>query len=394
MRDYGETYIQQYQPDLHKIKLVRAMRICKTPALGGKVIHCNRCKHEHYVYFSCGHSHCPICQSIKRQQWVDKLRTELYNVPYVHVTFTLPHELNRLARSYPNEIYGLLMRISWKTIKHITSQDQNIGALPGMVSVLHTFGSDMKHHIHTHNLVTFGGLKQGKWVYPKRKYKLARYRQMCSTFRKLFLHGLKQIWDKNKINYHHSYETFISAIKFKRWVVHNTYPTMDTKVIETYLARYINRIAISNSRLKYYKQTRKVEIIYNDYRNQKTGQAAPKAKKKLNPLSAIHQILQHVLPPYFQKSRRYGIHAGATKKRIQKLVPESIKRNGGTVRTVIQILSQLLKNTPYRCEICKSTDHEIQIVKPNKNWIHKYIHVPKSARPPPMNKNIYYAESI
>jgi len=140
MRSYGEKYIEEYRPDLNKIKLIRSMRVCKTPALGGRNIHCNKCGHDHYIYFSCGHSHCSICQSIKREQWADKIRSELYAVPYVHIVFTLPHDLSRLARSNPTAIYGLVMRCSWKTIKELSLDESNVGALPGMISVLHWQG--------------------------------------------------------------------------------------------------------------------------------------------------------------------------------------------------------------------------------------------------------------
>ena len=98
-RDYGEEYIRIYNPTLPQIKLIRAIRVCRTPALGGKVIICKDCGHKHYIYKSCGHSQCMLCQSIKREQWIDKLKASLLAVPYVHVVFTLPHQLNGLARN-------------------------------------------------------------------------------------------------------------------------------------------------------------------------------------------------------------------------------------------------------------------------------------------------------
>ena len=143
-RDYGEEYIQQYEPSYQQIKLIRSMRVCKTPALGGRSIVCKSCQTHHYIYHSCGHSHCPICQSIKREQWADKLNAELYKVPYVHTIFTLPHQLNGLAHQNESEIYSLLMKTAWQTIKVLTHNPNNLGALPGMIAVLHTFGSDMK----------------------------------------------------------------------------------------------------------------------------------------------------------------------------------------------------------------------------------------------------------
>ena len=383
MRLNGERYIRIYRPNIQQIKLIRAMRLCKSPALGGKVIVCKKCAHQHYIYYSCGHSHCPICQSIKRAQWADRLRAELYKVPYIHTTFTLPHQLNGLARANQTKVYGLLMRVAWKTIKQVSQKEANIGALPGMIAVLHTFGSDMKYHVHVHCLITFGGLtKEGKWRYPKRKNKIARYRELCAVFRELFLREVKRLFDKKALCYHQSYEELSSELQSKRWVVHNTPPTMDTKVLESYLAKYINRVAISNSRLTYLHEQHKVNIIYNDYKNQQAGCPAPKTLKTLDPLVAIDQIMQHVLPPYFQKSRRYGLHAPATKRRLENVIPDKIKRNGQTVRTLLQILTQLLKVKPFECSNCQSTEYIIQEVKKDKSWIQQYIAIP-NCRPPP-----------
>ncbi len=383
MRSHGERYIKIYKPNVQQIKLIRAMRVCKSPALGGRVIICKQCDQKHYIYYSCGHSHCPMCQSIKREQWVDKLKANLYKVPYVHTTFTLPHDLNGVAKSNPTKIYGLLMRSAWKTIKHISKKEDNIGALPGMICVLHTFGSDMKYHVHVHCLITFGGLTdEGKWRYPKHKYKIARYRELSSVYRKIFLKGLKRLYDKQEINYHQPYEIITTTLKSKRWVVHNTRPTIDTKVLEDYLARYINRVAISNSRLEYLHAEQKVNIIYNDYKKQQSGCPAPKATKPLEPLVAIDQIMQHVLPPYFQKSRRYGLHASATKKRLENVIPDELKRNGQTVRTLLEILTQLLKIKPYQCSKCGSSEYSIGDVKSDKSWIQQYITIPKCRSPP------------
>ena len=99
-------------------------------------------------------------------------------------------------------------------------------------------------------------------------------------------------------------------------------PTMNSQQVEEYLGRYVNRVAISKSRLTYLNETKEVQIIYNDYRNQKKGEAAPKAVKKINPLVAIDQMMQHVLTPYFQKNRYYGLHASSTYKKLQASLPD------------------------------------------------------------------------
>ncbi|MBK9257822.1 MAG: transposase [Saprospiraceae bacterium] len=82
-------------------------------------------------------------------------------------------------------------------------------------------------------------------------------------------------------------ETLISDVEKIRWVVHSTLLTMDTKIIEDYLAKYINRIAVSNKRLDYIKDSEKVILLNNDYKNQQAGQVAPKAYKIMEPLVPI-----------------------------------------------------------------------------------------------------------
>lgn len=304
-------------------------------------------------------------------------------MPYVHMVFTLPHELNQLARANKSLMYSLIMKSAWATVKSLCRDEKNVGGLPGMISVLHTFGSDLKYHIHCHSLVSFGGLdKNNHWQYPKRKDKIARYREINGCYRNMFLTALKKLHTNGSLMYTKDFEALLASVESKNWVVHNTRPTIDTSTLENYLARYINRVAISKSRVEYLEQHKQVRILYNDYTNQKEGEAAPKAYKTLDPLSFIHQFMQHVLPSYFQKSRRYGLHASPTKRKYEGLLPKAIERNGHTVRTVMQILTQLIKEKPFVCEICQSEEYVIDQVKPNKNWIHRFIVVP-SPRPPP-----------
>ena len=287
-------------------------------------------------------------------------------------------------KEYLFEGQGGSVKYSESSIRKIINRARS----KSKISMLHTFGSDMKYHFHVHCLITFGGLtSNGDWVYPNRKYKIARYRELSAVYKSLFLKGLRKMYDKGEIDYHISYEELTVAVKKKRWVVHNTRPTIDTKVLEEYLARYINRVAITNSRLQYVKAENEVRIIYNDYKSQIAGKAAPKKVRSLDPLVAIDQIMQHVLPPYFQKSRRYGLHSPITKKRLTPIMPEKIKRNGQTIRTLIEILTQLLKQKPYQCSKCGSTEYEIEEITGDRNWIHQYIAL-SNCRSPPMMPNI------
>ncbi|MFZ1750510.1 MAG: transposase zinc-binding domain-containing protein, partial [Saprospiraceae bacterium] len=225
-RMHKEAYINLYHPEKHEIKFIKDVSKCKTPAMGGIVISCKSCKNKTYLYKSCGNSQCPKCQSIKRMQWQDKLAGKMLKCPYQHIIFTIPHELNYIAKGHPKLVYGILFKAAWATIGQLTKDEANLGGIPGMTAVLHTFGSDLKHHIHLHTLVTFGGVsREGKWIWPKRKNKIAPYRKICSTFRSIFIKALERQLLKSDPVYFDKVKGLIKGTKEVRWCVHNTPPT-------------------------------------------------------------------------------------------------------------------------------------------------------------------------
>ncbi len=271
------------------------------------------------------------------------------------------------------------MKASWMTVKEVMNA---IDATPGMTMILHTFGSSMSYHIHTHSLVSFGGLdKSGNWVYPKDKYVIEKYRVMCATYKRIFLKLLESSFENNEITYHEDYATLSNEVLKLRWVVHTTYPTMNTELIENYLARYVNRVAISNNRLNYLKENEEVAITYNDYKKQEAGKPAPKKVMVLNPLLAIEQILQHVLPRHFQKSRSYGLHNACNK--LKESAEEKIKANAKTIRTVFEIITHLMGLRKMSCSECDGEDFDKEDILPNKRFIYKFLK--KKTRPPPKN---------
>ncbi|MEL6391621.1 MAG: transposase, partial [Bacteroidota bacterium] len=358
-RDYGEAYISSYRPCKREINLIRSVRLCRTPALGGHRLTCMECGHEWYRYFSCGHSHCPICQGGKRQSCHDRLESKLLQLPYCHITFTVPHELNGICRVHPRELYNILFRSAWQSIAELSRGSDRIGGLPGMTAVLHSWGSDLKQHVHVHCLVTYGGLdeKSSQWKWPICKHKLFRHRALRNRYRKIFLGRLK-CWMKGEHSsciYHQSYEVLTADLIAKTWVVNQQPPTADAKVINAYLSRYICRIGISDSRLQYDAKTQSVRLEYKDYRKQKPNEAAPVAYRDLSPLLAMRSILQHLLPANFHRSRHYGLHAYPTYKRVEQSLPGQVRRHPATIRMLFMLLKRLLlKPLTKVCDHCGS----------------------------------------
>lgn len=345
------------------------------------------CGHEWYRYFSCGNSHCPLCQGNRREAWYERINKRLLAVPYVHITFTLPHELNGLCRLHPGQMYNMLFRSAWQTIRQLCGEAQNVGGLPGMTAVLHTWGSDLKHHVHLHCLVTWGGYNEatGKWHWLKVRGKLLKYRLIRRTFREYLLSKLKSWMKSNRQEqpvYHQSYEVLTADLIAKQWVVNQQAPTARAAVINAYLSRYICRIGISDRRLVYDAAKKEVYLEYKDYRKQQSGQAAPLAYRTLAPLTAMDMILQHVLPPYFRRSRDYGLHFSSTRNRIDASLPDDIKKNPDTVRELIRLLKEMLRLQPSVCEACGSMEApKEEIVRPDTSYVRQYLEV--NLRSPP-----------
>ena len=381
-RDFGEQYISIYKPSITKIKLIRSIRVCKTPALGGTRYTCKGCQKETYVYFGCGNSRCPKCQGVKRLQWQDKLATKILRCPYQHIVFTLPHRLNGLARRNPTQIYNCLMRSAWSSFSRCAREKNNLGALPGAIMVLHTFGSDLKYHVHVHVLVTFGGMSdEHTWCWPKRKNKIVPYRQIRGSFRADFLKRLTKIYDQLEIREPLSQLT--EDLLAKSWCVHAEPPTADTKVVQEYLGRYICRIGLSKNRFHYDKVHKQVTLSYKDYRNRTdVNVKIPMATKNLNPLVAIDQIMAHCLPPYFQKCRYYGLHASATFRKVSEDLPTSIKNNTYTVRSIFQILKAMLGLEALVCDKCQSTEFDKGLIMPNRFWKYSWLKIPHNRGSP------------
>ena len=240
----------------------------------------------------------------------------------------------------------------------------------------------MKYHVHVHSLLTYGGIDEhGDWQYPKHKKRICRNSKLRHTFTEIFLLGLKKLFAEGRLTYDQTYREVVADLEDKQWSVFITHPTMSTSTIELYLARYINRIAVTNSRLEYVKHLEQVHLIHNDYKNQKEGEAAPKKVRVFEPLSFIHQLLHHLPPPYFQRTRRYGLHASSKGAAARKLISKKARANGRAIRTVMEIITHLMKLQPLECEKCGSQNFVTHNVSQDRDWIFQYITLPKIRSP-------------
>ena len=283
-----------------KIKHLSAISKCRTAALGGHIDACDGCGFFKIRYNSCRNRHCPTCGALKRETWIVRQEEKLLEVPYFHVVFTIPHELNQLCLQHPRLIYGLLFKTAWQTIQAFAKDPKYLGAKTGMTAVLHTWGQNLSLHPHLHCIIPGGGLTPaGKWKTTRTngKYLFPKY-ALRKVFRGKFMAALKNLAANEAIELPYELK---EKLYRKKWVVYAKRPFAKPENVIEYLGRYTHKTAISNYRL--------IEVddhtVTFSYKVYKTGGTIK--QMSLAVLEFTRRFALHILPHGFGRIRHFGI---------------------------------------------------------------------------------------
>jgi hypothetical protein len=296
-------------------RVMTAIEICRTAALGGHVERCEDCAHTRISYNSCRNRHCPKCQWRAAQAWLEAREAELLPVPYFHVVFTLPAQIGVIAYHNKAEVYGLLFTAAAETLTTIAADPKHLGANIGLTAVLHTWGQSLDHHPHVHCIVPGGGVSRDgvSWVRCRPDFFLP-VRVLSRLFRRLFLEGLVAAYDAGKLQFfadlialrdRETFKAYLAPLRTREWVVYAKRPFAGPKQVLAYLARYTHRVAIGNSRLLDLTDEH-VSFRWKDYRE--NGDHKNKVMK-LAVGEFMRRFLLHVLPDGFHRIRHYGLLA-------------------------------------------------------------------------------------
>ena len=355
-RKHGSSYLNQYSLNMlpsHRKAFFDIQR-CRTPTMGGKVYFCPDCNKYEYSYHSCGNRSCPKCQNDKANLWLEKNKKLLLPVNHFMVTFTFPTELRNMARSNQKLFYSILFKSSSKTMEKLSSDPKYVGGKLGMIGILHTWSRTLVYHPHIHYIVTGGGLsdEEDKWNNSRSNF-LFPVKALSRIFKAKFRDALRK---GNPI----LFDSIPTNLWNKAWVV-NSIPVGRGKKALKYLAQYVFRIAISNSRIISLKNG----VVTFKYKESKTNQWRI---MNLKADEFIRRFLQHVLPSGFVKVRYYGLFASANRELLSKA-----KEILGCDKVVPKKKSKVSKN--FKCPQCKK-EMVVAIVIPRPVW--------KSNKAPPV----------
>jgi hypothetical protein len=318
-RLHGEAYRQAQPLSLHHQRVMHAIEVCRTAALGGHLEQCTACAYQRPVYNSCRNRNCPKCQALTKAKWLHDRCRELLPVGYFHNVFTLPHELNRLVLFNPVALYNLLFDSVAHTLQQFAAAPQyGLGGQLGFSAVLHTWDQKLQQHIHLHCVIAGGALAfdRQRWC-PARPHYLFPVRELSRVFRAKFVAGLQQLFTAAKLRFPGSpsaaqtqerFRELCQRLRAKDWVVFSKKPFAGPEQVLAYLGRYTHRIAIANHRLQNLADGQ----VTFDYRDRKDGNQV----KQLTVPAAefIRRFLLHVVPPGFCRIRHFGFLANRGKR--------------------------------------------------------------------------------
>jgi len=344
---YGNRFREKNAITAQQYKVMKRIEICRTAALGGHVEACDHCGHTQNAYNSCRDRHCPKCQTMVKEKWLNNRKAELLSCSYFHNVFTLPHELNPLIMINKSIMLALLFTAVKETLQDFARDPQwRLEGQLGFISVLHTWNQKLMDHYHLHCIIPAGALSYGrkKWISARTKY-LFKVQSLAKEFQRRYLNKLEKAYRKNALSFYGKSEMYrnekqflrlLAALWDKQWITYAKQPFGGPEQVLEYLGRYTHRVAITNNRI--------ITIDNGQIRFGYRDRSDDNKEKELT-LSAdefIRRFLLHVLPCGFTKIRYYGFLAHANKKTCIELIRTLIGATTVYAKTLVENVQEMM----------------------------------------------------
>jgi len=350
-RKYGDEYRKNHAMTDDQRKVMAAILACRTARLGGHQEVCDQCGHLRNCYNSCRNRHCPKCQTMAKEQWLEKRREELLPCGYFHMVFTVPHILNPLILANTKELYACLFVAVRDTLVAFAADPQwRLLGKPGILTILHTWSQTLIDHFHIHCLIPAGVLSMdGKRWIPSKDDFLFHVVPLAKEFKKRYLGLVKS--RLNSITLPGNSSNCLQEAWDKDWIVYAKKPFSGPDQVLTYLGRYTHRVAIANHRIKAIDDNQ-VTFSYKDRSDENLTKIMD-----LTATEFIRRFLLHVLPHRFMKIRYFGFLANNCKAKaillIRRLIGKAMVVISLVKETIREKMLRLTGNDVLRCPHCR-----------------------------------------
>jgi len=361
VRVYGEKYRHTHSLSYEQMKTMHHIKVCRSAELGGHVEQCTHCGFERISYNSCRDRHCPKCQTLVKEQWLNDRKAELLPCGYFHLVFTLPHELNPIILCNKRVTLNILFSAVNETLKAFAKDPTwHLYGRLGFIAVLHTWSQTLMDHFHLHCLIPAGvlSIEKDRWI-PAHQSFLFRIESLAKEFKKRYLHYLTTAYRKENLIFPGTtaeYESpqgfakLVASLSEATWIAYAKRPFAGPSQVLEYLGRYTHRVAITNNRILSIDNG-KVTFTYRDRERNNEIRIMTLAAEEF-----IRRFLLHILPAGFMKIRYFGFLAHKNKQQVVALirtlidprakVPEKIKE------TVLEMMLRLTGTDITCCPKC------------------------------------------
>jgi hypothetical protein len=325
---------------------------------------CKECDYEEEKPGPCRDRHCNRCNNNKKIKWLLNVLKNYLSLPYFHIVFTIPSELNNLSICNQAVVYDILFKSSFHVLKSFSKDKKHFGGKLGFIGLLHTWGQTLNYHPHIHYMVLCGGIREGKFsklpyskdfIFPVPAMSEVMMGKFIELLKEKYLEGkLKFPGDLDSIKGKKEFNDFLYMLSKKKWVINSKPPFSNGERTLEYISRYSHKVAIANSRIKSYENG----VVRFEYKNYRNTNKRGIPKKDILPLEEeefIRRYLLHILPEGFRKIRYGGIFAANQKKESIDLIWECIKSELEKIKEKLEIIiSELEEKVLCVCPKCES----------------------------------------
>lgn len=359
---YWSKYIKSpsrklYLTEKH-FKAVNSAISCRTSRMGYHYFKCKQCGDVKNIYHSCKHRFCATCGVKETYRWAENRLSGLLKMKHYHVTFTLPAELRHLSRINENLLHDLLFKNSQMVLQDWFNHTHGIKC--GIISVLHTAGSDLKYHPHVHMIVSGGGIDPltGEWKELPGKF-LVDHCMIREKFRDCFLKSLNKLYDKGLLQLYGGlslgkghFRKFINKLSNIDWIMSIQPPLQDHEMIIKYIGRYTKRACMSEYRLQSINQGI-ISYSFKDYKNSDREGPVKESSINLRVNAFLDRLLLHVPEPGYRMVRNYGLYSNYYSKIIRgdKIEPAA-SEDEGSFTDFKDFWYEIYNEEPLYCKKC------------------------------------------
>jgi len=364
LRLYGDSFLKERPQSKHVRSIINLLKICRTSALGGHLDVCPKCDWKKPSYNSCRNRHCPKCQTMVKEKWIEQRQEELLPVPYFHCVFTLPHEFNPIILQNKKVMLTLLFKAVNETLIGFAHHENwKLEGQPGFIAVLHTWAQNLTDHFHLHVIIPAGVLRGDEFIRSPRKDFLFPVPALKSVFAAKYRDHVMKAFTNGELKFHGeikhlsespAFKRRLNSTKKKRWNIYLKRAFGGPEHVLEYLGRYTHRVAISNHRIKSIDNG-KVTFTVQDRKTEKT---------KTIPLTAhefIRRFLLHILPPRFMKIRFYGFLSHTNKKTALALIRKSLGANPPAPPPDENLIEKILRLTGKDITLCPKCNGQLSV---------------------------------